>query len=93
MKLQFLKLRSRITPTIWFISVVIFALFLTFVLPQVSNKSYEITQTLNPLMAHSFTLRRSSMTLQKHMEKPGEAITLKNALVLTLSGRLCIGSF
>jgi hypothetical protein len=45
MKLQFLKLRSRITPTIWFISVVIFALFLTFVLPQVSNKSYEITQT------------------------------------------------
>ncbi|MCA0989830.1 hypothetical protein [Pseudalkalibacillus hwajinpoensis] len=45
MKSLFLKLRSRLTLTIWFISVVIFALFLTFVLPQVSNKSYEVTQT------------------------------------------------
>ncbi|WP_226658676.1 hypothetical protein [Pseudalkalibacillus hwajinpoensis] len=39
------KLSSRLTPSIWFLSVVIFALFLVFILPEVSDRSYEVTQT------------------------------------------------
>ncbi|MBF0708056.1 hypothetical protein IQ283_15765 [Alkalihalobacillus hwajinpoensis] len=39
------KLNSRLTPSIWFLSVVIFALFLAFILPEVSERSYEATGT------------------------------------------------
>ncbi|WLR59387.1 hypothetical protein [Guptibacillus hwajinpoensis] len=39
------KLSSRFTPSIWFLSVVIFALFLAFILPEVSERSYKVTGT------------------------------------------------
>ena len=39
------KLSSRIRPSMWFLSVVFFALFLIFILPEISDRSYKVTQT------------------------------------------------
>lgn len=39
------KLSSHLTPGMCFLSVIIFALFLIFILPEVSDRSYEVTQT------------------------------------------------
>lgn len=39
------KLSSRLTPGMCFLSVIIFALFLIFILPEVSDRSYQVTKT------------------------------------------------
>ncbi|MGE6204929.1 hypothetical protein [Guptibacillus hwajinpoensis] len=71
------KLSSRMTPTIWFLSVVIFALFLAFILPEVSERSYEVTQTSDSPDGSFFYTPEKLYTVAEQYGESGRSYYIK----------------